>query len=141
MIGRITALRPVLLCGIVLLLGACGNTRLQHCTNFYDDVAQGNVAELEAEKAEVVSQIPDDNAGEKLMSDTARVEEQAPTEEELEAAIPDEGDVEGGVPVEAMTPAEPQPKPEDVNRRTSESAKKKAEDLKAKALKEMGVAH
>lgn len=117
------------------LLTACGDTQLEHCTNYYDDVARGNVAEMEAEKVEVVSQIPEDNAGERLLSDTAQAVEEAPTEEELEAADPNEGDVEG-VPVEA---APEEPNIEDVNRRTSEQAKKHAEELKAKALKEMGV--
>ncbi|MCM1005161.1 MAG: hypothetical protein NC402_02565 [Prevotella sp.] len=128
------------------LLTACGDTQIEHCTNEYDPVEKGNVDSLNAEKGEVVSEIPEAGEAEKVL-DEAKKEQGLPQDSlniELSTAEYDEnGELiapEQGAEISLSEQAELEVIGEvkDKNRRTSEEAKREQAERERKALEEMG---
>lgn len=124
-----------------LLLTACGNTQIEHCTNEYDPVAKGNVDSLNAQKGEVISEIPDAGIAEQVLDEAKKEQEEADTtatvqpsdiDESGEVILPEEG---GEVSISEQAELE---EIEDINRRTSEEARRQAEERQRRALEEMG---
>lgn len=124
-----------------LMLTACGNTQIEHCTNEYDPVAKGNVDSLNAQKGEVISEIPDAGIAEQVLEEAKKEQEMADTtatvvpsdiDESGELVLPEEG---GEVSISEQAERE---EIEEVNRRTSEEARRQAEERQRKALEEMG---
>lgn len=133
--------RFILSAAVLSTLCACGDTQIEHCTNEYDPVAKGNVDSLNAQKGEIVSQIPEAGIAEKVL-DEARQEQakgdSLPTvmpsdiDESGEVVMPETG---GEISISEQVDLEGI---EDINRRTSEEAKRQAEERQRKALEEMG---
>lgn len=125
----------------LLLLSACGNTQIEHCTNEYDPVAKGNVDSLNAQKGEVISEIPDAGIAEQVLDEAKKQQEMA---DSVTSPSPSDIDESGEViPPEEGGPASLSEQAaieeiEEINRRTSEEARRQAEERQRKALEEMG---
>lgn len=126
----------------VFLLTACGNTQIEHCSNVYDPVEKGNVDAMNADKGEVISEIPTEGAAEEILKEGA--DPAAANDSISEGISPSDVDENGEViaPEEGgkaslSEQAELEQIDENTNRRTSDEARRKQEEAQRRALEEM----
>lgn len=124
------------------LLTACGNTQIEHCSNVYDPVEKGNVDAMNADKGEVISEIPTEGAAEEILKEGA--DPAAANDSISEVISPSDVDENGEViaPEEGgkaslSEQAELEQIDENTNRRTSDEARRKQEEAQRRALEEM----
>lgn len=124
------------------LLTACGNTQIEHCSNVYDPVEKGNVDAMNADKGEVISEIPTEGAAEEILKEGA--DPAAANDSISEGISPSDVDENGEViaPEEGgkaslSEQAELEQIDENTNRRTSDEARRKQEEAQRRALEEM----
>ena len=124
------------------LLTACGNTQIEHCSNVYDPVEKGNVDAMNADKGEVISEIPTEGAAEEILKEGA--DPAAANDSISEGISPSDVDENGEViaPEEGgkaslSEQAELEQIDENTNRRTSDDARRKQEEAQRRALEEM----
>lgn len=129
-------------CAALGLLTSCGNTQIEHCTNEYDPVEKGNVDSMNAQKGEVVSEIPEAGEAERILDEAIREQQQATDsvaaqaeyDENGELIAPEEGSV---ISISEQVELE-QIGSVNENRRTSEQAKREQAERERRALEEMG---
>lgn len=124
------------------LLSACGDTQIEHCTNEYDPVEKGNVDALNADKREVVSEIPEAGIADQVIEETRREEAQTDSlgtpvtevDENGEVVLPEEG--AQATPSEQVEKEEMK-RIEESNRRTGDKALRDQRKREEEALKAM----
>lgn len=126
-------------------LVSCGDTQIEHCTNEYDPVEKGSVDSINAQKGEIVSEIPQAGEAEKLLNEAKREQVASPDstanisvaeyDENGELIAPEQG---GEVSLTEQAELEALDEVVNENRRTSEAAQREQAERQRRALEEMG---